>query len=80
MLSQVIWSPWAGLPPVVASDLKAASLVMSEITQPFKGVGLRVLYLSERLRYQLVGEDAPQVPMDPPEFMLAPLSMAAAKY
>ena len=34
----------------------------------------------EWVHYQLVGEDAPQVPMDPPEFMLAPLSMTVAKY
>ena len=32
------------------------------------------------MRYQLVGEDAPQVPMDPLEFMLAPLSMTNVKY
>lgn len=29
---------------------------------------------------QLVGEDAPQIPMDPPEFMLAPLSITDSEY
>lgn len=32
------------------------------------------------MHYQLVGEDAPQVPMDPLEFMLAPLSMTNVEY
>ncbi|KAL0015427.1 hypothetical protein SO802_002496 [Lithocarpus litseifolius] len=31
------------------------------ITQPLEGVGLRVLYLAERVRCQLVGEDALQL-------------------
>ena len=64
----------------MALDLKVAALVTSGITQPFKGAGLRVLYLSKSIRCQLVGKDAPQVPMDPPEFMLAPFSVADAKY
>ncbi|KAL0004875.1 hypothetical protein SO802_012436 [Lithocarpus litseifolius] len=32
------------------------------------------------MRCQLVGEDVPQVPMDPPEVMLASLSMTNAEY
>lgn len=45
-------SPFADL------NLEAATLVTSVITQPFVGVGLRALYLAERVRCQLVGEDA----------------------
>lgn len=70
----------ASLPPVAASDLEASALVISGITQPFEGAGLRVLYLSERVCCQLVGTDAPQVPMDPLEFMLASPSMSNAEY
>ena len=32
------------------------------------------------MRCQLVGEDAPQMPMDPPEVMLAPLSITYSEY
>lgn len=48
--------------------------------QPFKGASLRVLYLVEWVHYQLVGKDAPQVPMNSLEIMLAPLSMTDAEY
>jgi len=65
---------------VVDPNLEAASIVLSKITQPFEGAGLRVLYLAERVCCQLVGEDDLQVPMDPPVFMLAPLSMTNAEY
>lgn len=44
--------------PFAYLNLEAATLFTSVITQPFMGVGLRVLYLAERIRYQLVGEDA----------------------
>ena len=44
------------------------------------GAGLRVLYPAEMVRCQLVGEDALLVPMDPPVFMLSPLSMTNAEY
>ena len=57
-----------------------AAIAVSGVTQTFEGVGLRVLYLVERERCQLVGEDVPQVPMDPPVFMLAPLSMTDVEY
>ena len=50
------------------------------LLSPFKGAGLRVLYLAERMRCQLVDEDAPQVSMDLLEFMLALLSMTNVKY
>ena len=33
-----------------------------------------------RVQCQLVGREDPQIPMDPPEFMLAPHSMTNAKY
>ena len=61
-------------------NLEAAAIVLSGITQPFEGAGLRVLYLAKRVRCQLVGEDALQVPINPPIFMLAPLSMTDVKY
>ena len=80
MLSQVIWSLWAGLPPVTDPNLEAIAIITFWITQPLKGVGLRVLYLAERVYCQPVGKDAPQVLMDPPQFMLAPLFMTDAKY
>ena len=41
---------------------------------------LWALYLAERVRCQLVGRDEPQIPMDPPKFMLAPHSMTDAEY
>ncbi|KAL0004867.1 hypothetical protein SO802_012428 [Lithocarpus litseifolius] len=41
---------------------------------------MRVLYLVERVCYQLVGEDVPRVSMDPPQFILAPLSITDAEY
>ena len=61
-------------------NFEAFTVVASGITQTFEGVGLRVLYLVERVCCQLVGEDALHVPMDPPEFMLAPLSMTNVEY
>jgi len=39
-----------------------------------------VLYFAERVHCQLVGEDAPQVPMDLLAIILAPLSMTNAEY
>ena len=50
------------------------------ITQSLEGADLRVLYLAERVCYQLVGTDAPRVLMDPPQFMLALLSMTNDEY
>ena len=61
-------------------NLEAAAIVICEITQPFEGTSLKVLYLAERVRCQLVVKDAPQVPINPPVFMLAPLSMTDAEY
>ena len=43
-------------------------------------MGLRALYLSERVKCQLVGKDDPQIPKDPPEFMLAPHFMTDVEY
>ena len=80
MLSEVIWSPWVGLPPVVDPNLEVAVLVTSGITQPFKDASLRVFCLAKKVRCQLVGEDAPQILMDPSAFMLASVSMSEAKY
>ena len=39
-----------------------------------------MIYLVERACYQLVSEDAPQVPMDPSVFMLAPCSIMNMEY
>lgn len=80
MLSQVIWSQWARAPTVVDPKLEVATSITFEITQPFEGVGLRVLFLMERVRCQLVGEDASWVPLDPSKFMLTLLSMTDAEY
>ena len=41
---------------------------------------MRVLYLAERVRCQLVGMNDPQIPRDPPEFMLALHSMTDVEY
>ena len=80
MLLQITWSPWIGTPFATDLNLKAAAIIYSRVTQPLEGAGLRVLYLAERVSCQLMGEDMPQVPMDPPLFMLAPLSAMDAKY
>ena len=64
MLLQLNWSPWAVVPASVDPNLKVAAIVTFKITQPFKGAGLMVLYLGERMHCHLVGEDALQVPMD----------------
>ena len=69
-----------GAPPVYDLDLKAAAIVSYETSQLLKGVGLRVLNLAEQVSCQLVGVHTPQVPMDPPAFMFAPLSMSETKY
>lgn len=61
-------------------NLEAATIVISRITQHFEGTGLRVLYLAERVRCQLMGGDAPQVLMDPLVFMLALLFMTDNEY
>ena len=73
MLLQITWSPWIGTPFATDLNLKAAAIIYSRVTQPLEGAGLRVLYMAERVSCQLMGEDMPQVPMDPPLFMLAPL-------
>ena len=65
---------------IVDSNLDAIAFITFEITQPFKGVSLRVIYLAKRVCYQLIGKDGPQVLLDPPQFMLASLSMSNAKY
>ena len=49
-------------------------------TPTFKVVGLRVISLAKRVCCQLVGKDIPQVPLDPPQFMLALISMTDAEY
>ena len=65
---------------VVDSSLEAVAIVASNLSHPLKGGGLRMIYLAERVYYQLVGEDAPWVPMDLSVIMLAPRSMTNAKY
>ena len=61
-------------------NLEATTIITSGITQPFEGAGLRPLYLAERVCWQLVGEDALQILMDPLVFKLAPLSVTNAEY
>ena len=75
-----MWSPWARATPVVDSGLEAVAIVVSNLSQPFKSGGLRVIYLVERVCCQLAGEDAPWVPLDPSVFMLALCSMTNAEY
>ena len=65
-------------PTVVDLNLEAIAIVISRISQPFEGTSLMVLYLAERVRCQLMGEDAPQVPINLLVFMLTPLSMTNA--
>ena len=77
---QISWSPWVGAPLAVDLDLEVVAIISSRVTQPLEGAGLKVLYLAKRVSYQLVGEEMPQVPMDPPSFMLTPLSMMDAEY
>lgn len=50
--------------------LEAAALITSKITQGLEGAGLRVLYLAERVCYQLLGTDTLRVPMAPLQFRL----------
>jgi len=69
-----------GVPPVTDPGLKAIAIISSTATQPLEGAGLRVLYLAERASCQLVSADMPQVSMDPPPFMLAPLLMTNVEY
>ena len=66
---------YASVDPVVDLNLEAAAIIASRITQALEGARLRVFYLAEKVCYQLVGVNVPQVLMDPPEFMLAPCSM-----
>lgn len=61
-------------------NLEAAVIIFSEITQPFKGAYLRVIYLAERVCCQLVGDDVLRFPLDPSQFILALLSMTDAEY
>ena len=65
---------------LATSDLEPVPLIALKITRPLKGASLRALYLTERVRYQLVGRDDPQILRDPPEFVLAPHSMTDVEY
>ena len=65
---------------IVDPNLEASAIVLSGITQPFEGSGLRVLYLAERVRCYLVGEDAAQAPMDPLVFVFALFFMTDVEY
>ena len=80
MLLQIIWIPWAGATLVADPGLEDATIVASSLSQTLEGGGLRVIYLAEQVCYQLMGEDVPQVPVDPSMFMLAPHSMIDMKY
>ena len=60
--------------------MEAAIVVASNLSQPLEGSGLRVIYLVERVCYQLAGEDVLQVPMNPLVFMLASHSITDAEY
>ena len=64
----------------VTRDLEPIVLIALKITRPLKGASLRALYLTERVTYQLVDKDDPQILRDPPEFVLAPHSMTDAEY
>ena len=77
---QVNGTLWADQPLLATLDLEPAALIALEITRPLKGAGLRALYLAAKVWCQLVGKDDLQIPMDPPEFMLAPHSMIDAEY
>ena len=77
---QITWGPWAGLLLVVALDLEANAIISSQNSMFFEGVGVTVLYLADWVASQLVAMDEPHVPMDPPSFMLSPISMIDAKY
>ena len=50
---------------VADPNLEIATIITSEITQPFEGADLRVIYLAERVCYQLMGKDVLQVLLDP---------------
>ncbi|KAK9997933.1 hypothetical protein SO802_017536 [Lithocarpus litseifolius] len=57
-----------GVPLVVDPGLEAFSIISFAAIQPLKGVGLRVLYLAEKVSCQLMGLDTPQDmggPVDP---------------
>ena len=73
-------APWASQPLSASPYLEAVALIASEISRPFEKVGLRALYLVERVWCQLVGKDDPQVLMDHLEFMLAPHFMIDVEY
>ena len=67
-------------PLPISPHLEATAIIALEITRPFKGAGMRALYLAERVRCQLVGRDDPQILINPLEFMLAPHTMTDAEY
>ena len=75
-----MWSPWARVALVANVGSEAADILASNLSQPLEGSGLRVIYLVERVCCQLVGEDVPQVPMNPLVFMLASHSITDAEY
>ena len=75
-----MWSPWARDDPLADADLEVATIVDSSIYQPLKGGRLMVIYLAEKVCYQLAGKDTPLVSIDPLVFMLAPRSMTNEEY
>jgi len=75
-----MWSPWAGATRIADLGLEATAILASSLSQPLKVYGLRVIYLVERVCYQLAREDVLRVLMDPFLFMLAPHSMTDVEY
>jgi len=69
-----------GVPPIADPSLEATAIISFVATQPLEGFGIRVLYLAKRASCQLASANTPQILMDPPLFMLAPLSMTDAEY
>lgn len=60
--------------------LEVTTIITSRLSQPLEGGALRLIYLTESMCCQLASKDVPQVPMDPPVFMLSPRSMTNAEY
>ena len=59
MLPQIALSPWVGAPLTTNLNLEVVVIISSRITEPLEGVGLRVLYLAEKVSCQLVGKGMP---------------------
>lgn len=69
-----------GVPSVVDPSLEAFAIISFVASQTLEGAGLRVFYLVKRVFRQLMGAETPQVLMDPPPFVLAPLLITDVEY